>query len=179
MERLEQSHQVKIRWRSYELRPEGTEIPEAYKQKILAGRPQFEAMAKENYGVVINSGPFGIDSRPALIGAKYAEWLGAEMGETFHNNVMKAYWKDARDISDIDVLTEIAVASGMDEMGFLDAIKAEAFDSQVSADVQFAFQNGISGVPGLVFANKYLVSGAQPYETLVAVTEKVQAEQKA
>jgi predicted DsbA family dithiol-disulfide isomerase len=36
---------------------------------------------------------------------------------------------------------------------------------------------GLDGVPALVFADKYLVSGAQPYNVLKQVVEKVQAEQ--
>jgi predicted DsbA family dithiol-disulfide isomerase len=33
-------------------------------------------------------------------------------------------------------------------------------------------------VPALVFANKYLVTGAQPYEVLVQVVEQIQDEQE-
>ena len=34
------------------------------------------------------------------------------------------------------------------------------------------------GVPALIFESKYLVSGAQPYDTLVGVVEKVQSMQQ-
>ena len=44
------------------------------------------------------------------------------------------------------------------------------------ADVEQAHDYGLSGVPALVFANKYLVSGAQPYEVLTEVVEKIEAE---
>ena len=40
------------------------------------------------------------------------------------------------------------------------------------ADVQQAFDYGLSGVPALVFNNKYLVSGAQPYELLAQVADQ-------
>ena len=35
---------------------------------------------------------------------------------------------------------------------------------------------GLHAVPALVYNNKYLVSGAQPYEVLVQVAEKVASE---
>jgi hypothetical protein len=40
-----------------------------------------EKRAREQYGLDINAGPFGIDSRSALIAEKYAE--SQEKGEAF------------------------------------------------------------------------------------------------
>jgi predicted DsbA family dithiol-disulfide isomerase len=45
------------------------------------------------------------------------------------------------------------------------------------ADVYQAYRYGLNGVPALVFANKYLVSGAQPYEALAQVVEQIRDEQ--
>jgi predicted DsbA family dithiol-disulfide isomerase len=41
-----------------------------------------------------------------------------------------------------------------------------------------AHQYGLSGVPAIVFENRYLVSGAQPYAVLKQVADQVIAEQK-
>jgi predicted DsbA family dithiol-disulfide isomerase len=54
----------------------------------------------------------------------------------------------------------------------------EQWDSAVTADVYQAHRYGLNGVPALVFANKYLVTGAQPYEVLVQVVEQIQDEQE-
>lgn len=174
MERLKQSHDVEIQWRSFELRPAGTIITEEYRQRILSYRPRFQQIAQEQYGITINNGPFGIASRPALIGAKFAESQG--VGEAYHANVMHAYWQDARDISDLDVLTDVAVQSGLDGEAFVAALEDAQWDALVSAEVNQAFQYGIGGVPAQIFANKYLVSGAQPYEAFVQVIEQISAE---
>lgn len=130
-----------------------------------------EQMAKEQYGLDINAGPFGIDSRPALIGAKFAEAQGK--GESYHNGVFEAYWKEGLDIEDTAVLRQIADESGIAPDEFIAALDDAQFEQEVSADIDQAFAFGLSGVPALIFANKYLVSGAQPYEVLVQVTEKV------
>ena len=55
--------------------------------------------------------------------------------------------------------------------------KTRTFDAEVSADVELAHEYGLNGVPALIFENKYLVSGAQPYDTLRRVVEKVQEEE--
>ena len=175
MEKLKESHNVQIRWRSYELRPAGSPpISPDYRARIEAGRPQMEQMARERYGLELNTGPFGIDSRPALVGAKFAEAQG--VGEAFHDAVFRAYWQDAQNIEDLDVLAELATAVGLDRDQFLAALDDPHYQGAMLADVQQAFQFGLGGVPALVYNNKYLVSGAQPYELLAEVAEKAAEE---
>ncbi|MCB8925338.1 MAG: DsbA family oxidoreductase [Ardenticatenaceae bacterium] len=175
MEKLKQAHNVQIQWRSYELRPEGSPpMPPEYRARIEAGRPQLEAMARERYGLEMNPGPFGINSRPALVGAKFAEAQG--VGEAYHNAMFRTYWQDAKNIEDVDVLAEVATAVGLNRDEFLAALDDPQYQNAMLADVQQAFQYGLSGVPAMVYNNKYLVTGAQPYELLVEVAEKAAAE---
>ena len=173
---LKQNYNVQINWHSYELRPAGTVVPPAKREQILSARPRFIAHMKKHHGVDIQFGPFGIDSRPALVGAKYAEGQGKDSGIAFHEGVLEAYWLSGRDISDHTVLTDIAVNAGLDGEGFTAALNDSQWDDQVTADVEQAYMYGLSGVPALVFANKYLVMGAQPYDVLEEVVQKVQAE---
>lgn len=132
-------------------------------------------MARELYGIDnLNPGPFGIDSRPSLIGAKFAESKG--VGEGYHQAVFDAYWLEGRSIEDRAVLLEIASGLGLEQAEFEAALDDSAWEQVMLADVDQAHQYGLHGVPALVFQDKYLVSGAQPYETLVQLTEKVMSE---
>lgn len=131
-------------------------------------------MARERYGLEINSGPFGINSRPALVGAKFAEAQG--VGDVYHDAVFRAYWQEAKNIEDLDVLADVATAVGLDHDQFLAALDDPQYQQEMMADVEQAFQYGLSGVPALVYNNKYLVSGAQPYELLAEVAEKARGE---
>lgn len=133
-----------------------------------------QAMAREQYGLEINSGPFGIDARPALIGAKVAEAHGA--GEAYHAATFRAYWEQAQDISETAVLQQIAIDIGLDGEQFVAALDDEQYSAQVTNDIEQAFAYGLSGVPALVFAQKYLIVGAQPLPVLTQVVEKVLAE---
>ena len=90
--------------------------------------------------------------------------------------VNEAQYRDvyARSIDDPAVLKELAEQAGLNTENF-DAILADpTFDAQVSADVELAHEYGLDAVPALVFADRYLVMGAQPYEMLKQVVEKVQ-----
>lgn len=142
--------------------------------QIEASRPQFAERAREQYGLEVHAGPFGINSRPALVAEKYAESQGK--GDEFHDAVMKAYWQQARDISQTDVLQEIAASVGLDTGNFVSVLENPEFDGEVDTDIDLAHEYGLNGVPALVFDNKYLVSGAQPYDLLKQVVERVQTE---
>jgi predicted DsbA family dithiol-disulfide isomerase len=133
-----------------------------------------EAMAREQYGIDINAGPFGVDSRPALVGAKFAESEG--VGEAYHTAVFKAYWQAAKKIDELDILADIAVSVGLNPDDFLSALTLPDYEARVQFDLEQAFAYGLTGVPALVFQNKYLVVGAQPYDILAQVADKVLAE---
>lgn len=146
-------------------------MPESYKARIEAMRPQFEAMALQQYGLEIKAGPSGIDSRPALIGAKYAEQHG--QGEGYHKAVFQAYWQQSQRIDDLELLADIAAGLGLDRQAFMQALQDPALEEAVDADIVTAQAIEISGVPAMVIANKYLIPGAQPYDELTRIVDYV------
>ena len=87
-------------------------MPPEYRARIEAGRPRFAAMAREQYGLAINPGPLGIDSRPALIGEQYAATQGC--GDAYHDAVADAYWLQAQSIDNREVLADIAESVGLE-----------------------------------------------------------------
>jgi predicted DsbA family dithiol-disulfide isomerase len=149
-------------------------MPPEYLARIKAGRPRLLQIARDNYGLEINPGPHGISSRDALIGAKFAEAQGK--GPEYHAATLRAYWQRANDIGERVILGMISQSIGLDETAFLAALDDPRYEQQVEADVEQAYQYGLTGVPALIFNHKYLVSGAQPYEVLTRVIDKVQSE---
>jgi predicted DsbA family dithiol-disulfide isomerase len=175
LEKLKQAYAVEVIWHSYELRPIGSPpIPPEYLARIKATEPRLVKMAREQYDLELNRGPMGIHSRSALIGAKYAEAMGK--GPEYHDGMFRAYWQRANNIDDVDVLAEIAHSIGLEREPFLAALQDAHFAAQVDADIDEAYSYGLTGVPALIFGQRYLVSGAQPYEVLRQVVEKVETE---
>lgn len=168
---------IEVHWRSFELRPKGSPpVPPEYRARIEAMKPQLLAIARERYHREINQGPFGIDSRPALIGEKFAEAHGK--GGAYHEAMMRAYWQEARNIGDRAVLADVAQRIGLVRDEFLAALDDPIYDAQVQADIEIAHTYGLNGVPALIFDNRYLVSGAQPAEVLRRVVAQVLAERE-
>jgi len=90
-----------------------------------------------------------------------------------------AFFFEGRDISDLNVLIDVATAAGMDT----DAVRTYLESNQDRDDViqadEEARRLGIEGVPYFVIDGKYGISGAQAPETFVQTFEQVLAEKTA
>ncbi|MBI2908238.1 MAG: DsbA family protein [Chloroflexi bacterium] len=95
-------------------------------------------------------------SMPALEAAKCAALQGADAFERFHYLVFKAYFEEARDISQRPVLLEVAQAAGLDMDRFTADLEAGAQNTAVLAD----FQEGgttvkVTSVPTMIFSDEH------------------------
>lgn len=165
---------VEVEWRAFELRPReslGQIDPEAEaekKKQIEAFWPRVEQMAKEVYGLTgIKRGRWGVDTRAAHIGAKVARRSGQE--SEYHRRVFAAHWVEEKDIGDPATLSQIAAASGLDAEAFQAALASRHMADEVTAEAAEAHRLGIRGVPALIIDSRYLLSGAQPKESLVRI----------
>jgi len=106
----------------------------------------------KSYGIELNPGPFA-DTGPACLGYLYAEESGA--GKAFHDRVYRARWLEGRDLGDAATLIELARASGLDEPGFLAAIKDPSPYAKARADHAAAAKtDGVFGFPFFVYKNQ-------------------------
>ncbi|MGI9415313.1 MAG: thioesterase, FlK family [Hyphomicrobiales bacterium] len=88
----------------------------------------------------------------ALRASLYAEEQGA--AEPFVQTVMRAYWAEQRDISDIAVLQELGAAAGLAPDGIAEAAGSESYKAQVAANVEEAAERGVFGLPAMFFEGK-------------------------
>ena len=58
---------------------------------------------------------------------------------------MRAYWEQARDIGDTEVLQVVAEEVSLNTKNFEQILASEAFDEQVTADVEMAHAYGLTG----------------------------------
>jgi predicted DsbA family dithiol-disulfide isomerase len=112
-----------------------------------------------------------INSRPALQAAEFAREQGRF--DAMHHELLKAYWDEGRDVSDIAVLREVASKAGVDVLRMEAAIASDRFGDYLDARRAEAEELGINGIPAHVIADRYLVMGAQPYDLFERVMAKV------
>jgi predicted DsbA family dithiol-disulfide isomerase len=172
LEQLQREYPLDLQWHSYELRPAGSPpIPASYMAHIQQSRVVLAERLKREFNVDMNQGAFGISSRPALILDKYAQAVGK--GKAYRDAVELAYWTQGQDISQPDILNGLLTSIGIEKR--VDDILAQPqYEAEVDADIAQAQQIGITGVPALIFARRYLVSGAQPLELLREVVQKIE-----
>ena len=112
--------------------------------------------------------PYG--KRTMTYNSRLAQELGAWAdtqpgGEAIHDALFRAYFVDARNIGDPEVLVEIAAAVGLPAEGAREVIEKRTHKAAIDADWEKSHQYGVTGVPTFV-AGKHGVVGAQPYEAL-------------
>ncbi len=174
LKRLNETHPAELHWRAFELRPKGSPpIPPEYRARIEANRPIFAARVKRDYGIEINEGPFGINTRALHQLKKFANAQGK--GNEFHDAALDAYWMNGLDVSDENVQQELLKQVGI-ETPVAEILQNVEYRNQVLLDERIAYENQMAGVPAIVFAEKYLVMGAQPLEVLKQVVEQVREE---
>jgi predicted DsbA family dithiol-disulfide isomerase len=171
---------VQIDWRSFELRPEPepTLDPNAeYLHRIWS--QSVYPMAQER-GMTMKLPPVQPRSRKAHEAAEFARDAGRL--DAMNEALFKAFFEEGRDLADIDVLLEIGQSIGLDREELREALISGRYVQRVLDDRHLAKQIGISGVPALVVSaghQAYLVSGAQPYETVKDVIAYATGEKKA
>ncbi|MEP2471485.1 DsbA family oxidoreductase [Roseobacter sp.] len=78
--------------------------------------------------------------------------------------LFEAHFTDARDLSDDAVLVTVAGEIGLDTAEAAAVLVDERFAATVRKQQQFWTQQGIRGVPAVVFDRQHLVTGAQGTE---------------
>lgn len=80
-----------------------------------------------------------------------------------------AYFTDGQNLSDDAVLAEIAGKIGLDCVEAKSVLNDQRFANAVRQEQQFWRQQGISGVPAVIFDRRHLVTGAQGVDNFKSI----------
>jgi len=181
IEKLRTEHNVKIEWVHFPLHPE-TPAEGRSLAELFAGRGgDRKAMNAQMKARMDAEGlPYGertmtYNSRLAQEVGKWADTQPG--GEAIHDAMFRAYFVEARNIGDPDVILDIVKQVGLSVDEAREVIEKRTFKDAVDEDWALSRQLGVTGVPTFV-AGRYGVVGAQPYETLERLVERAAAEEK-
>ena len=90
-----------------------------------------------------------------------------------------AYFTRQRDINDAEVLLEVVESLQMDRDDASAVLTDGRHQEDVRREQQLWTSRGVTGVPAMVFSEKYLVTGAQGSENYAEILKKVSAENDA
>jgi predicted DsbA family dithiol-disulfide isomerase len=182
IERLKAEHNVKVEWVHFPLHPdtpaEGRSLADLFARRNVDRRAMHAQMKArmDAEGLPYGERTMTYNSRLAQELGKWADTQAG--GEAIHDALFRAYFVDARDISRLEVLLDIVQHVGLSADGAREVIEKRTFKEAVDEDWRLSRQYGITGVPTFVAGN-YGVVGAQPYEALEQLVEKVAAQEDA
>jgi predicted DsbA family dithiol-disulfide isomerase len=118
--------------------------------------------------------PYG--NRSMTYNSRLAQELGAWAdgqpgGEAIHDALFRAYFVDARNIGDPEVLVEIAASVGLPPAQAREVLDKRTHKAAIDADWEKSHRYGVTGVPTFVIGSNGVV-GAQPYEALEALVKQ-------
>ena len=179
---------ARVRWQPFELNPdmgpEGQNLAEHIAQKYGAS-PEQSAQNRARLQQIGQSlgidFAFTPDSRivNSFAAHQLLEFaLGVGLQHPLKLALFRAHFTDQRDVSDTDVLLDVAEAVGIDRADAAQVLDSGALADPVRQKQAFWTSRGISGVPSMIFAETYLVTGAQGAETYAELLQKVAQEEK-
>ncbi len=92
----------------------------------------------------------------------------------FHRAVFAAYWEKGENIGEEGVLCRLAGESGLDGEELRAALADGRYRQRVEEQMAWARTAGLSGVPTIIFNEKFALVGAQDYEVFADVARRVQ-----
>ena len=178
-------HPFVIEWHPFQLNPD---MPPAGmdRRAYLEGKFGGKEGAVKAYAPVVehaknaglNINFEGMQRTPNTMNAhRLIHWAGIEGRQTAAVSALfKAYFVDARDIGDVEVLSDIADGIEMDASVVARLLESDADIDDIRARDAHSRQMGISSVPTFIIGGKHAVPGAQPPELWEKVIAEVMAQ---
>jgi predicted DsbA family dithiol-disulfide isomerase len=180
IEKLKAEHDVKVEWVHFPLHPEtppeGRALADLFRGRSPEQRQAMQAQMKARMdaeGLPYGERTHTYNSRLAQELGKWADTQPG--GEALHDAFFRAYFVEARDISNPQVMLEIVERAGLSVDAAREVLEQRTFKAAVDADWKLSREYGITGVPTFVIGRRGVV-GAQPYEVLEQLVKESRAE---
>ena len=178
VEQLEREGRIEVTWLPFELHPEAP--VEGIPREVYFGRGRSEQMearlraVADSVGLVMKQRDTIINSRRALGAAEFAREHGRF--DAMHHALFQAHWEGTGKLEDVDDLVRIGESVGLDGGELRAAIEEDRYAAVIDENRREASSVGIDAIPAHIFGRRYLVLGAQPYEALREVVDRVATE---
>lgn len=178
--------EYEMHWHPFELNPnmplEGQDMTEHLAEKYGSTRDQSEQTRQHmtNLGAELDF-EFAFNDELRMHNTFNAHQLLHWANEQGRKNDLKlalfsAHFTDGRNLSDIAVLADVAAEVGLDRSEAVAVLEDQRFAADVRDEQRFWTQQGVSGVPAMVFDRQYLVTGAQGVDNYTSILQQLAEE---
>ncbi|MEX2482160.1 MAG: DsbA family oxidoreductase [Gammaproteobacteria bacterium] len=181
---LEDAPPLDIRWRPFELNPT---LPAAGMDRRAYCVAKFGSVERANAlyaNVAANAHadglPMAVERIARTPNTRRAHRL-IELAQTHAcqdavvDALFEAYFVDGRDIGDLETLTALGSAVGIDGDSIAAALTDAAGGAAIERQEHAAHELGVSGVPSFLYNDRLLFSGAQSPETIARAIQRAAA----
>lgn len=181
----------RVQWHPFELNPDmppgGEDAAAHVMRKYGISAEQSRANSGKMAGIAadlgftFNRGP-GFRMRNSFDAHRLLSWAGAleEPGQTAATGVQtalklalfRAHFTDNRDVSDPDILADVAASVGLDRARAAAILASGEFGEMVRTEEAYWADQNITGVPAFILGGRMLVPGAQEAEVFIRVIER-------
>jgi len=190
---LEGEVEAEIRWLPFELNPDMAPEGEGQAEHIARKYGRSPAEAEANREKLLQIGEragysfaFSGEGEPpkamiwnTFLAHKLLKWALVEHGPEVQTRLKRAlfdaHFQQRCNMSDPQVLIDVASGLGLDRAGAEAALADETLGAIVRREESQAWDMNISGVPAMVVNGKYLIPGAQEPETYANALRRVVA----
>jgi predicted DsbA family dithiol-disulfide isomerase len=168
---------VNVTWLPFELHPEAP--VEGIPREAYFGRERSERIhshlqsVAESVGLTMTLRDVIINSRRALGAAEFARERG--LYDEMHHALFKAHWEGTGRLEEIDDLVRIGADISLEASELRTALEEDRYAEVIDENRRLASSVGIDAIPAHIFGQRYLVVGAQPYEVLKQVVDRLGA----
>lgn len=173
---------AQLRWHPFELNPampaEGQNLREHIQQKYGSTKEQSDQVRRQLVTLGADLGfAFNFTDESRIVNTfaahqllDWAETLGRQTD--LKQALFAAYFTSGEDVSQPEVLASAVQRAGLDPETAREVLANGSHANPVREKQEFWTSRGISGVPSMVFASKYLVTGAQGADNYVRILQR-------
>jgi predicted DsbA family dithiol-disulfide isomerase len=182
LEKSSHKDEIEIEWKSFQLNPDMVTDPSININQYLAdvkgwSLEQAKEMNAHVTGMAAEAGlTYNFDKAVVANSFKAHRFTHLAkkhgLGDAAEEQLFKAYFTDGKNTDDINLLTDLGTAIGLDADEVKQTLESDAFAEEVRYDVYESQQLGIRGVPFFVLDRKFGVSGAQAVPVFEETIEK-------
>ena len=114
------------------------------------------------YGIIFGGLKRMPNSHNALEAAEFAKAHGKS--KEYHASLMEAYFRDLKDIGNLEVLGELGKKLDLNKEQLITAVKNRDYETILNNSAKDAHSRGINSTPTFIINDKYSIVGAQPIE---------------
>ena len=175
-------HPFVIEWHPFQLNPDmpvGGMGRRAYLEGKFGGKEAavraYAPVVEHAQKAALNINFEAIQRTPNTLNAhRLIHWAGIEGRQTAAVSALfKAYFVDARDIGDVEVLADIADGIEMDAAVVAKLLQSDEDMQSIRDRDAHSREMGINSVPTFIVGNQHAVPGAQPPELWIKVIDEM------